>query len=137
MTVSSIFVFSIDEQGRFQMRNIPPGNYWLTVRQQQQGPRSPDGSFTDPGEFASLPLAINSDLENILVMTTPGVTITGQVVFENGPPPLPPDQPSPPVRVNAMLGDPLDNMVMGMPTPQPAVVGPDLTFTMKGMMGEY
>jgi protocatechuate 3,4-dioxygenase beta subunit len=135
--VSSSFGFSTDEQGRFQVRNIPPGNYRLTVRQQQQGPRTPDGSPTDPGEFASLPLAINSDLENILVMTTPGVTITGQVVFENGPPPLPPDQPSPPVRVNAMLGDPLDNMVMGMPTPQPAVVGPDLTFTMKGMMGEY
>jgi len=30
----------------------------------------------------------------------------------------------------------MDNMGMGMSTPQPAVVGPDLTFTMKGLMGE-
>ena len=32
------FGFSTDEQGRFQMRNIPPGNYRLTVRQQIQRP---------------------------------------------------------------------------------------------------
>jgi protocatechuate 3,4-dioxygenase beta subunit len=134
--VTSGFGFSTDEQGRFQMKNIPPGNYRLTVRQNQTGPRNPDGSPAEPGEFANMPIVVNGDLENLLVMTNPGVTITGQIVFEHGPPQQQGTQPLPAVRVNAMIGDPSENMGMGIPMPQPAVVGQDLTFTMKGLMGE-
>src|SRR5205807_1528853 len=65
------FGFSTDDQGKFQMKNIPPGNYRLTVRQNQNGPRNPDGSQPDPGEFASVPVTINGDLENILIITNP------------------------------------------------------------------
>jgi hypothetical protein len=135
--IQSSFGFSTDEQGRFQMKNVPPGNYRLTVRQNQTGPRNPDGSPVDPGEFANMPIALNGDLENILILTTPGATITGQIVYEHGPPQPQPNQTAPPVvRVNAMIGDPMDNMGMGMSMPQPAIVGPDLNFTMKGLMGE-
>lgn len=130
------FGFSTDEQGRFQMKNIPPGNYRLTVRQNQSGPRNPDGSPAEPGEFANVPIMINGDVENVLVLTNPGVTITGQVVFEHGPPQQQGDQPPPAIRVSATIGDPMDNMGMGIPMPQPAVVSPELTFTMKGLMGE-
>ena len=132
----SSFGFSTDEQGRFQMKNIPPGNYRLGVRQNQNGPRNPDGSPTDPGEFASLPLAVDGDLENLLVITNAGVTITGRIVFEHGPPDLPPNQTPQPIRVTATVGNPMDNMGMGIPMPQPAIASPDLTFTMKGLMGE-
>ncbi len=129
--------FSTDEQGRFQMRNVAPGSYRLVVRQNQNGPRNPDGSLIDPGEFANLPLVLSADLEDLLVVTTTGVTITGLVVFEQGPPqPAANQTVPPPVRVNAMMGDPTDNMGIS-PSPATAAVGPDQTFTMKGMMGEY
>jgi protocatechuate 3,4-dioxygenase beta subunit len=134
--MQSGFGFSTDEQGRFQMKNIPPGNYRLTVRQNPTGPRNPDGSMVDPGEFANVPLMVDGDLENLLFATTPGVTITGQIVFEHGPPQQQGTQPPPVVRVNAMLGDPMENSGMN-PMPQPAVVSPELTFTMKGLMGEF
>jgi hypothetical protein len=45
--------FSIDEQGRFQMKNIAPGNYRLTVRQQIQ--RMVNGSCSRPTIPASSP----------------------------------------------------------------------------------
>jgi hypothetical protein len=131
-TSTSSFGFSTDDQGRFQMRNIPPGNYRLTVRTRPMQP-TPDGSpnQNEPGEMANVPLAVSSDLENIMVVTAPGAMITGQVVFEQGPPQPLPQQ----MRVNAQIGDPENNM--GSPSPQAALVSPDLTFTMKGMMGEF
>jgi protocatechuate 3,4-dioxygenase beta subunit len=130
------FGFSTDEQGRFQMRNVPPGNYRLTVR--QQVPRMVDGQpqGAQAGEFASLPMTIAADIEGIMVVTNPGATITGNIVFEQGPP-LPPSPAGggpPPIRVSASQGDPGSNM--GLPMPQPAVVTPEHTFTMKGMAGE-
>ena len=131
----SNYGFSTDEQGKFQMKNIPPGTYRLMIRQNQAGPRNPDGSPVDPGEFANVPLTINGDLEDLMILTTPGATITGHIVYEHGPPQQQANQTSAPViRINAQAGDPMDNM--GMQMPQPAVVGQDLTFTMKGLMGE-
>jgi protocatechuate 3,4-dioxygenase beta subunit len=134
---SSSFGFNTDEQGHFQMRNIPPGTYRLTVRQQNppNAARNPDGSFAEPGEFASLPMTISADVDDILVTTSPGVTITGTVVFENGPPQLTQGQQSFQMRVNATPGD--AEAMMGAPTPSPALVGPDLSFTMKGLAGEF
>ena len=125
------FGFSTDEQGRFQMRNIPPGNYRLVVRAANMPIGDGSRPVNDSSEMANVPLSVNADLENIAVMTSPGVTITGQVVFEQGPPLSIPQ----PMRVIAQNADPEVNM--GMINPQPAVVTPDLTFTMKGMMGEF
>jgi protocatechuate 3,4-dioxygenase beta subunit len=131
-SVTSSFGFSTDEQGRFQMRNVPPGNYRLVARGRNMG--GGEGPQNEPGEMGSLPLTINSDLEGLVVMTSPGATITGQVVFEQGPPQLPPNQQSFQMRVTGMLGDP--DTGLGMNTPQAAPVTPDLTFTMKGLHGE-
>jgi hypothetical protein len=102
------FGSSTDDQGRFQMRNIPPGNYRISVRQQPRQ-MNPDGSVSDPGEMASVPLTVGADVDDVMILTSPGATITGQVVFEQGPPAQMPQ----------------------------AVVSPDLTFTMKGMLGEF
>ncbi|MDP9324606.1 MAG: carboxypeptidase-like regulatory domain-containing protein, partial [Acidobacteriota bacterium] len=90
------------------------------------------GPQTDLGEMASLPLTIaGADVDNLVVMTTPGVTIAGQVVFEQAPPSPMPGQ----LRVMATVGNP-DEM-SGLQPPQPALVKPDLTFTIKGLLGEF
>lgn len=130
-SMTSGFGFSTDAQGRFQMQNIPPGDYRVVVRGRPAGGEPRRG---DPPEMASVPITVNSDLEGLLVMTSPGATITGQVTFEYGPPELPPGQQSFQMRVTGMMGDPAGSM--GMSSPPPALVTPDLTFTMKGLHGE-
>lgn len=128
----SSFGFSTDAQGRFQMRNIPPGNYRLVARGRPMGPDMPPN---EPGEMATMLLTVSSDIEGLMLATAPGATITGDVVFEQGPPQVQPGQTAPVVRVNAQIADPENNM--GMPGPQPATVTPDNTFTLKGLMGEF
>jgi hypothetical protein len=125
------FGFSTDEQGRFQMRNVPPGNYRLMVRAANMPIGDGSRPVNDSLEMANVSLSVNADLENISVVTSPGATITGQIVFEEGSPQPMPQQ----MRVNAQVADPEGNM--GMNNPQPALVTPDLAFTMKGMMGEF
>jgi Carboxypeptidase regulatory-like domain len=129
--------FQIDEQGRFQMKNIAPGNYRFTVRQQVQRVVNGQTMTSEQGEFASVPVNVVADVEGLLIVTGPGATITGQVVFEQGPPTQMPQQGPTPfqMRVNATPGDPESQM--GVPMPPGVTVAPDLTFTMKGMMGEY
>jgi protocatechuate 3,4-dioxygenase beta subunit len=122
------FGFSTDTQGRFQMRNIPPGAYRIIVRQRPMM-FSPDGSSSDPGESAIVPVTLlDADIENLLIMTSPGATVKGQIVFENGAPSPLPTQ----MRVSANAPEP-EGMGMGSGS---AVVQPDLTFTLKGLMGE-
>ena len=130
---SSTYGFSTDEQGRFAMRNIPPGTYRLVARARPMG-QNAEGPQGEQGEFGILPLTIASDLEGLFVMLSSGATITGQVVFEQGPPQLPAGQQSFQMRVSAMVGDPESNI--GMNTPPPALVTPDLTFTMRGLHSE-
>jgi protocatechuate 3,4-dioxygenase beta subunit len=134
MAATASFGFSTDEQGRFNMRNIPPGEYRLVVRQQIPRPNGMNEGPPEIGEFAAMPVSVNSDLDNILVTTSPGATITGNVVFENGPPQLPPAQQSFQMRVNVSVGD--AERMTGAPMPPAALVAPDLTFTMKGLSGE-
>ena len=126
---SMTYGFSADEQGRFQMRNIAPGDYRLMVRQQRPGPTGPDGSPLETPEMGTVTLNVAADIDNVTIVTTPGATITGQVVFEQGPPAQMPQG----IRVNASFGNPDDMRGMNMPTP--AIVSPDLTFTLKGMLG--
>jgi protocatechuate 3,4-dioxygenase beta subunit len=122
--------FTTDDQGRFQMQNLSPGNYRVNVRQRQQrlGPSGPEG---DPGEMASVPLTIGAaDVENLTIVTAPGVTLTGHVEFEQGPP----SQPVTQMRVTAIPGEP-DQPMFG--PPPGASVQRDLTFLIRGLSGEY
>ena len=133
----SSFGFSTDEQGRFAMRNIPPGNYRLVVRGRLMGPgqpQPPGPEQRDLAEMANLALVVASDLEGLAIVTQPGAAITGRIEFENGPPQLPPAQQSFQMRVSAQMGDPENNMGIGVP--QSALVTPDLTFSMKGLFGD-
>jgi hypothetical protein len=89
------------------------------------------GAGADPMEMAIVPMTIAADVEGVAIVTSPGTTITGQIVFEQGPP----QNSSSPMRVTAQIGDP-DNAGMMGPTPN-SVVDPDGTFTLKGLQGEY
>lgn len=127
---SSSFGFNTDEQGRFQMRNVPPGSFRLFLQQRSQAVNA-DGSRNEADEMATLPLTLAADIDNLMIVTTPAATITGQVVFEQGPPAQTPQG----FRIHATLGNPEDGP--GMSSPQPAVVAPDLTFSMRGFLGEW
>lgn len=128
---------SVDGQGKFQMRNVPPGEYKLVARQMiNRPPATGPGPPPDPGEFAVVPISLTTDIDDLLITTSPGVTITGQIVYESGAPPLLPNgQPAPLPRINAQQPDPMN--FGGLPTPQGVQASADLTFTMKGFMGEY
>lgn len=128
------FFAMIDPKGQFQMRNIPPGEYRLVFRQQQNvRPFSTDPP--EPVEMASVPISIvAADVDNVMVVTSMGTTITGQIVFEAGPPILNPGNTTP-MRVFASATNMSDGA--GVPSPPPATVTADYRFTLKGLMGEY
>jgi hypothetical protein len=137
--VGSSYGFPVDPDGKFQMRNIPPGDYRLIVRQNPvRPPNAPPNVPPDLGEFAVVPITLTTDLDNLLITTAPGITITGQVVYDGTPPAAQlgaNGQSQSTVRVSAQMGDPQNSG--GLPTPPPVVVAQDMTFTMKGLMGEF
>ena len=125
------FFAMVDPKGQFQVRNIPPGEYRLVFRQQQNvTPFSTEPP--EPVEMASVPISIvAADVDNIMVVTSLGTTITGQIVFEAGPPTGNVTN----MRVFASATSMTDSA--GVPSPQPATVTADYRFTLKGLMGEY
>jgi carboxypeptidase family protein len=130
--VAPLFAMS-DNKGQFQMRNVPPGEYRLVFRQQQQniGPFSPNAP-REPVEMASVPIAIaGADVDNIMVTTSLGTTITGQIVFEG----VPPTGDLTNMRVFASASS--SNDAAGVGSPEPATVTAEHRFTLKGLMGEY
>lgn len=125
------FFAMVDPKGQFQVRNIPPGEYRLVFRQQQNvTPFATEPP--EPGEMASVPISIvAADVDNVMVVTSLGTTITGQIVFEAGPPTGNVTN----MRVFASATSMTDSA--GVPSPQPATVTADYKFTLKGLMGEY
>ena len=125
------FFAMADAKGQFQMRNVPPGDYRLVFRQQQMvAPFS--STPPEPVEMASVPISIaGADVDNIMVATSLGTTITGQIVFEAGPP----SGDVTGMRVFASASNMNDGA--GVPSPPPATVAEGYTFTLKGLMGEY
>lgn len=117
---------SFDQAGRFTIRDVVPGEYRLVVRPGFIGP--PGMQPADPvrQEYAILPLNVTADLD-LVVVTSPGVSIGGAVVFAEGAPPGPPSR----VRIHT---EPGDRMAMMGPPPS-TVVGPDLRFTLKNAFG--
>jgi hypothetical protein len=134
--VTNSLGFQVDPTGHFQMRNVPPGEYRLIVRQNVVRPPNADPRTPpDLGEFAVVPLSLATDVDDILVTTSPGATITGQVVYDGAPPTPQNGQTQTTPRVSAQVADPQNSF--NLPTPPGVQVSPDLTFTMKGFMGEF
>jgi hypothetical protein len=83
---------SVDASGRFTIDNLVPGDYTFVVRPAFSVESMPQrvGAATGPapaqnGEYASVPLTVVSDIENLVVVTQPGATVKGRVVFIDNP----------------------------------------------------
>ena len=126
------YFFTTEEAGTFQLRNVPPGDYRLVMQYPNNNTDQP-GPQADP-ELVNLPLTIaGADVDHVDVMLRPGTTITGQVFFEQEPPASTVGQ----VRVLVTPANPDDQFGGGVGSVQSQSVRPDLTFTLKGLLGEY
>jgi len=73
--------------GRFQLTGVPPGDYVLDVQQRPQNLRNLQDLNLTQLEFASMPLSVSGDIDNLTVVTTPGVMVSGRVVYQGQTPP--------------------------------------------------
>jgi hypothetical protein len=88
----------MDASGRFTFRDIVPGEYRLVVR--PGGPPPQPGAPPVSREYASVPVHVTADVDDVLVVTSPGVAVSGRVVFADGAPAKPM-----PLRIATMPGD--------------------------------
>lgn len=66
--------------GSFILNSVAPGEYTLDV---QQRPQNPQSVVNGQLEFASVPLSVSgSDIEGLTILTTPGISVSGRVVFQ-------------------------------------------------------
>jgi hypothetical protein len=76
--------------GEFEVRDVTPGSYWLQVMTQPQGGFPTAGApqaANNPTAFLPSTTQVqvdvaNSDLENVSVVVSPGVSIAGKVRFD-------------------------------------------------------
>ncbi|MSO56675.1 MAG: carboxypeptidase regulatory-like domain-containing protein [Acidobacteria bacterium] len=68
--------------GTFRLMNVPPGDYVLDVQQRPQSLQNVQGANLGELEFASVPLSVSGDIDGLTVVTTPGGTASGRVVFQ-------------------------------------------------------
>ena len=68
--------------GSFQLTNVPPGDYVLDVQQRPQNIRGLQDINLSQLEFASMPVSVSGgDIDNLTIVTTPGVTVSGRVAY--------------------------------------------------------
>ena len=67
--------------GSFQLTNVPPGDYVLDVQQRPQNVRGLQDINLSQLEFASMPVSVSGDIDNLTIVTTPGVTVSGRVAY--------------------------------------------------------
>ena len=90
--MGSSYGSSVSPTGEFAFRNVPPGTYQLIGRYMPQQPTGPPMMPMRPGgpegqEYASVSVEVgNTDVENVLISTRPGATVTGRIVLEGAPP---------------------------------------------------
>ena len=116
------------QHGKFTIRDVVPGDYRLVVRPMQMGPpRQDQEAAKGPRpEYATVPLSVASDIDDLVVMTQPGVSIAGRIVFAEGAPAALPS-----VRISTQ---PADRSPMYGPLPS-ATSGQDGTFTLSDLFG--
>jgi hypothetical protein len=77
----------VRNDGSFQMTNVPPGEYTLDVQQRPQNIRNLQDLNLSQLEFASMPVSVSGDIDNLTIVTTPGVTVSGRVAYQGQAPP--------------------------------------------------
>jgi hypothetical protein len=97
---------SVSPTGEFTFRNVPPGSYEIVARfMPQRDPRMPSIPNDPEQEYASVMVEVgNADVENVLISTRPGATLTGQIVFDG---PVPQSQ-----RANIFVQNPTRRQFM-------------------------
>lgn len=123
------------QDGSFSIVNVPPGRYIL--RATGNGGRGRGGrgrgfafgtnaSGTDIPQFATMPLSVNGDIDNVMVTLSPGATLSGNVTVQATQTPVLPDVTQ--FRINAPSADPQ----VAAPQMQ-ARVAQDGSFTLEGI----
>ena len=119
--------------GSFQLTNVPPGEYVLDVQQRPQNIRNVQDINLSQLEFASMPLSVSGgDIDNLTVMTTPGVTVSGRVAYQGQGAPKPTLQvtAAPPSGGAAPIGQLINARALGG-----GRVNQDGTFELRGLAG--
>jgi hypothetical protein len=115
---------TVDADGRFAIANLPPGDYRLLVRD-----RSPANEAAAVKAFAAADVRLDAaDVNDITLVTGPGTTVQGRLVFDPAEPPgaqvrmgaVPADRSSP------MLGSSIGSMTDEETFVLPDVFGPAL-----------
>jgi len=121
----SVTRFVTGDDGGFSIARVEPGQYFVAVRESHER-RTP---VPREREVTIVPIDVTTThVEGLTIVTKPPVTITGQIVFEPpGPKTLPAN-----LRVSVEGFEP--NAFVWPAAP--AIVGPDLSFTMRGVMSE-
>jgi 5-hydroxyisourate hydrolase-like protein (transthyretin family) len=68
--------------GTFRVANVPPGDYMLDVQQRPRDLQTLQNLDLSALEFASVPVSVSGDIDNLAITTTPGVAVSGRVVFQ-------------------------------------------------------
>jgi hypothetical protein len=75
----------IESTGRFRITNVAPGRYLLAARTGRDGPAGRPGAGVRTVEFARQAITVGTDdLDGIGLVTSPGATVSGRVVSDNG-----------------------------------------------------
>lgn len=120
---ASSFGASVSPAGEFTFRNVPPGSYEIVARfMPQRDPRMPSIPNDPEQEYAAVMVEVGmADVENVLISTRPGATLTGQMVFDG---PVSEGQ-----RANVFVQNPERRHFM----PSPLVEAKGDTFTLKNV----
>ena len=122
---SSSGMVSQTGQGAFLIRDVVPGDYRLMVMP-WHGPPGQQAP-AEPIERASVPVTVSADIDDLVIVTQPGVNVAGTIAFAEGTPgKLPPG-----FRVQAQP----DERMMSMGPSPSATAGDDLQFTLKDLFG--
>jgi hypothetical protein len=133
MNIANLGNNQVRGDGTFQMVNVPPGEYVLDVQQRPMNVRNLQDINLAQLEFASMPLSVaGGDIENLSIVTTPGVTVTGQVVYQGQGAPKPTLQITAAARSGAgpAVGALINSRVLGA-----GRVNNDGTFELRGLAG--
>jgi hypothetical protein len=110
------------EDGTFEIRGVKPGSYTIEVAPDRRGPDDEPGA---DAEYAQVPVTVfDSDVEGVLVLTQPGASVTGELVYDEPPP----DSPQPIM----VVAQPLGRRGFGGAWSQ-TKTAPDGSFTLKGL----